>query len=153
MLWIFVVNGITLSFLFVTDVVTWKARVFFPFWISSWKVVHLGRLIYYAWLEWPACEKCASLLTSLSETKKSFIALAPGWWGFRRWRRWSRWGRRASTWIWNKWCHFVSSKNSSPTHISSMRPGACIIKLITAVIYGFCNELECLSLASHSSLV
>jgi hypothetical protein len=32
-------------------------------------------------------------------------------------------------------------------------PGACIIKLITAVIYGFCNELERLSLASLSSLV
>ncbi len=32
-------------------------------------------------------------------------------------------------------------------------PGACIIKLITAVIYGFCNKLECLSLASLSSLV
>jgi len=30
----------------------------------------LGRLIYYAWFEWPACEKSASLLTSLSETKK-----------------------------------------------------------------------------------
>ncbi len=25
-------------------------------------------------------------------------------------------------------------------------PGACIIKLITAVIYSFCNKLECLSL-------
>jgi hypothetical protein len=25
-------------------------------------------------------------------------------------------------------------------------PGACIIKLITAVIYGFRNKLECLSL-------
>ncbi len=24
--------------------------------------------------------------------------------------------------------------------------GACIIKLITAVIYGFCNMLECLSI-------
>ncbi len=31
-------------------------------------------------------------------------------------------------------------------------PGACIIKLITAVIYGFRNKLECLSLASISSL-
>ena len=27
-----------------------------------------------------------------------------------------------------------------------MFPGACIIKLITAVIYGFRNKLECLSL-------
>jgi hypothetical protein len=31
--------------------------------------------------------------------------------------------------------------------------GACIKKLITAVIYGFRNKLECLSLASLSSLV
>jgi hypothetical protein len=31
-------------------------------------------------------------------------------------------------------------------------PGACIIKLITAIIYGFRNKLECLSLASISSL-
>ncbi len=30
---------------------------------------------------------------------------------------------------------------------------ACIIKLITAVIYGFRNKQECLSLASLSSLV
>ncbi len=33
------------------------------------------------------------------------------------------------------------------------QPGACIIKLITAVIYGFRNKLECLSLASLPSLV
>ncbi len=33
------------------------------------------------------------------------------------------------------------------------RPGPCIIKLITAVIYGFRIKLECLSLASLSSLV
>jgi hypothetical protein len=33
------------------------------------------------------------------------------------------------------------------------RPGAYIIKLITAVIYGFRNKLECLSLAKLSSLV
>jgi hypothetical protein len=32
------------------------------------------------------------------------------------------------------------------------RPGACIIKLITAVIYSFHNKLECLSLASLSSI-
>jgi len=31
------------------------------------------------------------------------------------------------------------------------RPGACIIKIITATIYSFCNKLECLSLASLSS--
>jgi hypothetical protein len=31
-------------------------------------------------------------------------------------------------------------------------PGACIIKLTTAVIYGFRNKLKCLSLASISSL-
>jgi hypothetical protein len=34
-----------------------------------------------------------------------------------------------------------------------LTPGACIIKLITAVIYGFPNKLERLSLASLSSLV
>jgi hypothetical protein len=34
-----------------------------------------------------------------------------------------------------------------------MCTGACIIKLITDVIYGFHNKLECLSLASLSSLV
>ena len=27
-----------------------------------------------------------------------------------------------------------------------LKPGACIIKFITAVIYGFRNKLECLSL-------
>ncbi len=32
-------------------------------------------------------------------------------------------------------------------------PGACIIKLIMAKIYGFHSKLECLSLASVSSLV
>jgi hypothetical protein len=32
-------------------------------------------------------------------------------------------------------------------------PGACIIKLITAVIYSFRYKLECLPLASLSSLV
>ncbi len=31
--------------------------------------------------------------------------------------------------------------------------GACIIKLITAVIYGFRDKLECLSLASLSSQI
>jgi hypothetical protein len=34
-----------------------------------------------------------------------------------------------------------------------LSPGACFIKLITAVIYGFHNKLECLSLTSVSSLV
>jgi hypothetical protein len=34
-----------------------------------------------------------------------------------------------------------------------MSTWGCIIKLITAVIYGFNNKLECLSLASLSSLV
>ncbi len=29
---------------------------------------------------------------------------------------------------------------------SASAPGACIIKLFMAVIYGFCNKLECLSL-------
>jgi hypothetical protein len=37
--------------------------------------------------------------------------------------------------------------------VVSLSLGACIIKLITAVIYGFCNKLECLSLVSISSLV
>jgi hypothetical protein len=35
----------------------------------------------------------------------------------------------------------------------AMTPGACIIKRITAVIYGFRNKLECLSLASLSCIV
>jgi hypothetical protein len=35
----------------------------------------------------------------------------------------------------------------------SRTPGACIIKLITAMIYSFRNKLECFSLASLSSIV
>jgi hypothetical protein len=31
-------------------------------------------------------------------------------------------------------------------------PGACIIKLITAIIYGFRNKLECLSLNTRLGL-
>ncbi len=34
-----------------------------------------------------------------------------------------------------------------------IKPGDCIIKLITAVICGFCNKLECLALTSLFSLV
>jgi len=34
-----------------------------------------------------------------------------------------------------------------------LKPGACILKLIAAVIYGFRNKLESLSLASLSSLI
>jgi hypothetical protein len=34
-----------------------------------------------------------------------------------------------------------------------LTPGACIIKLITAIIYDFCNKLECFSLSSFFSLV
>jgi hypothetical protein len=45
---------------------------------------------------------------------------------------------------------FVSYKKLSSVN---SRPGACIIKLITAVIYGLRNKPECLSLASLSSLV
>jgi hypothetical protein len=37
--------------------------------------------------------------------------------------------------------------------VLTLGPGACIIKLITAVIYGFCNKLDCLSLASLSKPV
>ncbi len=37
--------------------------------------------------------------------------------------------------------------------ISIFRLGVCIIKIITAVIYGFRHKLECLSLARLSSLV
>ncbi len=37
--------------------------------------------------------------------------------------------------------------------LQHMPPGACIIKLIMAVIYSFRNKLECLSLESLSSLV
>jgi len=36
---------------------------------------------------------------------------------------------------------------------NKLRVGACIIKLITAAIYGFCNKLECLSLANLFSLL
>ncbi len=39
-----------------------------------------------------------------------------------------------------------------PVHYGGRAPGACIIKLITAVIYSFCNKLECWSLASLSSV-
>ncbi len=42
---------------------------------------------------------------------------------------------------------------SASGYIANMRPGAFIRKHITAVIYGFRNKLECLSLASLSSLV
>jgi hypothetical protein len=38
---------------------------------------------------------------------------------------------------------FVSYEENE---VLSIRPGACIIKLITAVIYGFRNKLECFSL-------
>ncbi len=38
---------------------------------------------------------------------------------------------------------FEGSSKSTQIHFS---PGACIIKLITAVIYSFRNKLECLSL-------
>jgi hypothetical protein len=37
--------------------------------------------------------------------------------------------------------------------LSIVEPGACNIKLFAVVIYGFYNKLECLSLASPSSLV
>jgi hypothetical protein len=37
--------------------------------------------------------------------------------------------------------------------LANIRPGACIIKLITVVIYGFSNKLECWSPPSLSSLV
>jgi hypothetical protein len=37
--------------------------------------------------------------------------------------------------------------------VAGFEPGANPIKLFMAVIYGFCNKLECLSLDSLSSLV
>ncbi len=43
--------------------------------------------------------------------------------------------------------------NCRQTKKEVFSPGACIIKLITLVIYNFRNELECMSLASLSSLV
>ncbi len=46
--------------------------------------------------------------------------------------------------------HSVSPPRKS---IANTAPGACIIKLITTVIYGYSNTLECLYLASLSSLV
>jgi hypothetical protein len=44
------------------------------------------------------------------------------------------------------------SANYRQKSFITLGPGACIIKLITAVLYDFCNKLECLSLASLSSL-
>jgi hypothetical protein len=58
--------------------------------------------------------------------------------------------------------HFVNEKifvcvvertSFQEIFITTSTPGACIIKLITDVIYGFHNKLECLFLASLSSLV
>jgi hypothetical protein len=42
---------------------------------------------------------------------------------------------------------------SASGYIANMRPGDCVRKHITAVIYGFRKKLECLSLATLSSLV
>jgi hypothetical protein len=50
--------------------------------------------------------------------------------------------------IYNKKKYFLMNKNKN-VYIEDY--GACIIKLITAVIYSFCNKLECSSLASFSS--
>ncbi len=53
-------------------------------------------------------------------------------------------------------CHHAEcrcAKTLQPVMFYGTGPGACIIKRITAVIYGFRNKLECLSLASISSLV
>jgi hypothetical protein len=56
-------------------------------------------------------------------------------------------------------CHTADSKpvrqevNGTVTLPPVVFPGACIIKLFTVIIYGFHNKLECLSLASLSSLV
>ena len=41
--------------------------------------------------------------------------------------------------------HFSALSKQSLVYLF-FRPGACIIKLITAVIYGFRNKLECLTL-------
>ncbi len=51
--------------------------------------------------------------------------------------------------------YFKNVNNCWDTNISFYLKtfGACIIKFITAVIYVFCNKLECLSLACLSSLV
>jgi hypothetical protein len=52
--------------------------------------------------------------------------------------------------------HFSSLRkfvNYGQKSLIAIAPGACIIKIITTVIYGLRNELECLSLASLSSLV
>ncbi len=47
-----------------------------------------------------------------------------------------------------KMCHFVEkmTKREGNALKAFKTSGACIIKLITAVIYGFGNKLECLSL-------
>ncbi len=47
----------------------------------------------------------------------------------------------------------VESSTEWPKFYLTLSPGACIIKLIMAIIYGFRNKLECLSLESLSSQV
>jgi hypothetical protein len=57
------------------------------------------------------------------------------------------WGLYYKTLYGCNYCHIIISW--SVCHCQSRvanAPGACIIKLITAVIYGFRNKLECLSL-------
>ncbi len=49
-----------------------------------------------------------------------------------------------------EWVHLMEKLQSYSHRLDTW---ACIIKLFTAVIYGFHNKLECLSLASLSSLV
>jgi hypothetical protein len=52
-----------------------------------------------------------------------------------------------------KWRHDLWSNDIRPKVVQEETLGAWIIKLITAVIYGFRKKLECLSLAVLSSLV
>jgi len=51
-------------------------------------------------------------------------------------------------------CRYAECRGTSQIARSFIvrAPGACIIKFITAVIYGFRNKLECLPLSSLSSL-
>ncbi len=53
----------------------------------------------------------------------------------------------------NALAHLAISSVMKETSFITLISGACIINLITAVVYGFRNKLQCLSLARFSSLV
>ncbi len=75
-----------------------------------------------------ACKRWSSMgLTSVEDQKLEFFKEAPN-------NIFIRIMKNPETHYVVKLCHYFSS------------PGSCILKLITAVIYGFRNKLECLSL-------